>query len=87
MYLCVGDREGRVSLWLIMMMVVVLWLSWVAMRAQWIDVIVVLKYGRRARPLPFHFDECARLADPKIMSLFYGKLYRVSVVRHARGKE
>ena len=44
-------------LWLIIMMVVALWFVWVAMRAQWIDVIAVLKFGGWARPLPLHFDE------------------------------
>ena len=43
---------GGFTLWLIMMMDVALWFVWVAMRAQWIDVIAVLRYGGWTRPLP-----------------------------------
>ena len=45
------------------------------MRAQWIDVIAVLRSEGWARPVPFHFEECASLVDPNIMSLLCGELY------------
>ena len=70
-----------------MMMVVVLWFSWVAMRAQWMDVMAVLRSRGWARPLPFHFDECASPVEPNIMSRLCGELYWVSVIGHVRGEE
>ena len=57
------------------------------MRAQWMEVIVVLKYGGWARPLPFHFDEYVGPIEPNIMSRLCGELYWVSVIGHVRGEE
>ena len=48
-------------LWLILMMGVALWFSWATIRAQWIDVMTDLRYGGWTKPLPPHFDKCARL--------------------------
>ena len=63
------------SLWLIMMMVVVLWFPLVAMRAQCIDVMAILRSRGWIKPLHVHFDECARPIDPNIMSRLCGELY------------
>ena len=70
-----------------MMMVVALWSSWVAIRAQWMDVTAVLRSGGWAKPLPFHFDEYAGPIEPNSKSRLCGELYWVSVIGHVRGEE
>ena len=57
------------------------------MRAQWMDIMAVLRSGGWATPLPFHSDECASPVEPNNMSWLCGELYWVSVIGHVRGEE